>query len=509
MNISERRIMKLYKKISFLFTLVLILVCFQTHALADEGVPEQPKLNWAKAVDARSIQISWTSSSDKDGMYLIYRKSNGKPYSIIDAAPTVSSKKNQYTDSSVIPNQKYTYTVCSVPLENMHDCFIGSRYCTWGEGQAQFTIRWDKYKGKHLINYICFVRNGKTTDTLLVDPQKTTLQYSLDETDRENCEFEVYALTTGGWSSYDKQGVTAKTTINSVSVKNPVLVGNKTVKLTWTKSKRATGYYIYRKAGSEKWKKIQTINGEKTLYGYDDSVKKGTGYQYKVKAFVKIGKKTVTSADSNVTKKVKFSSITKNPSKNLYKSGNPYMKGLSSKEIEAVQKTAKKFYQTYITSDMSSVEKLIAAQAYLAATCVYGTGNKSYTAWGALVYKNKQGYHEATCYGYSYALQALCASMGLECKIVRPDSKAYNPNHMWTIVKIQGNWYIVDPQPNANFGIYSYFLLSGKTYVLITGESYDTKVYSCISKKDYPRTQLEKYASGYKVYRVLKKMKLI
>ena len=63
--------MKLYKKISFLFTLVLILVCFQTHALADEGVPEQPKLNWAKAVDARSIQISWTSSSDKDGMYLI------------------------------------------------------------------------------------------------------------------------------------------------------------------------------------------------------------------------------------------------------------------------------------------------------------------------------------------------------------------------------------------------------------------------------------------------------
>lgn len=501
--------MKLHTKKPWLLLIVfLFLICFQTHVFAEDGLVSQPELKSAKAIDASSIMVKWTGNPKEDGMYVIYRKTPGKPYEILNAMLADSDTQNTYTDSNIVPNLKYTYTVCSVPASSMTYCSKSSSY-RYSDSYTEATFNWDKYTGKDLVAYVCSIIKGKSYYSEVIDKKSTSVKYYLEGTDPGKYEVDVYALTSEGWSSYDKKGVTASTTIKTVSVKKPSLVGNGTVKLTWSKSQGASGYYIYRKSGNGKWKKIQTIDNNTVLYGYDDTVKKGKKYQYKVKAYVSNGTKTVTSKDSNITKKVKYSSVAKNPSKNLYKTGNQYMAGLSSKEIKEVQAAAKKFYQTYITSDMSDVEKVIAAQAYLAATCVYGTGTKYYTAWGAMVYKNKYGYHEATCYGYSYAMQALCASMGIECKVVKPDSKAYNPNHMWTMVKVEKKWYILDPQPNANYGIFSYFLLSGKTYTNLTGESFNTKTYSGISKKDYSRTKLNQYASSYKVYRTLKKMKLI
>lgn len=500
--------MRLQKRAPLFLLALFMLICFQTHVFAADDPGLEPKLNWAKAIDASSITVKWTGISKDSGVYVIYRKTAGKPYEILNAVVAGPDTQNTYTDSTVVPNRKYTYTVCSVPFDSMEMRSQSSSY-RYGDGYIEATFNWDKYKGKDLVGYVCSISKGELHYSELIDKKYTTATYYLEGNIKSEYEVDIYALTNKNWSSYDKKGVSALTTIKKVSVKKPSLVGNGTVKLTWSKSKGATGYYLYRKSGNGKWKKIQTIDSNAVLYGYDDTVKKGQKYQYKVKAYVSDGKKTVTSKDSNITKKVKYSSVAKNPSKNLYKSGNEYMEGLSAKEIKEVQAAAKKFYQTYITSDMSDVEKVIAAQAYLAATCIYGTGTKFYNAWGAMVYKNKNGYHEATCYGYSYAMQALCASMGIECKIVRPDSKAYNPNHMWTMVKVEKKWYILDPQPNANYGIYSYFLLSGKTYTSITGESFNTKVYSGISKQDYSRTKLNKYASGYKVYRVLKKMKLV
>ena len=500
--------MRLQKRNPFLLIVFLIMICFQTHVFAEDDPGSQPELKWAKAVDASNITVKWTGNPQEDEMYVIYRKTAGKPYELLNALIADSDTQNTYTDSKVVPNRKYTYTVCSVPAGSV---IFRSTSCSYRSNgnYTEATFHWNKYEGKDLVAYVCSISKGKMHYSELIDKKYTTVSYYLNDTDTSGYEIDIYALTNKNWSSYDKKGVSASTTIKTVAVKKPSLVGNGTVKISWSKSKGATGYYIYRRNGNGKWQKIQTIDSNAVLYGYDDSVKKGKQYQYKVKAYVSDGKKTVTSKDSNITKKVKYSSVAKNPSKNLYKTDNEYMAGLSAKEIKEVQAAAKKFYQTYITSDMSDVEKVIAAQAYLAATCIYGTGTKSYTAWGAMVYKNKNGYHEATCYGYSYAMQALCSAMGIECKVVRPDSKAYNPNHMWTMVKVEKKWYILDPQPNANYGIYSYFLLSGKTYTNITGESFNTQVYSGISKTDYSRTKLNKYAAGYKVYRILKKMKLV
>lgn len=60
---------------------------------------------------------------------------------------------------------------------------------------------------------------------------------------------------------------------------------NKSVKITWKKSKGASGYYVMRKTENSSWKKIKTVKGgSKTSYT-DKKVKSGTTYCYTVKAY--------------------------------------------------------------------------------------------------------------------------------------------------------------------------------------------------------------------------------
>ena len=60
---------------------------------------------------------------------------------------------------------------------------------------------------------------------------------------------------------------------------------NKSVKITWKKSKGASGYYVMRKTENSSWKKIKTVKGgSKTSYT-DKKVKSGTTYYYTVKAY--------------------------------------------------------------------------------------------------------------------------------------------------------------------------------------------------------------------------------
>ena len=62
---------------------------------------------------------------------------------------------------------------------------------------------------------------------------------------------------------------------------------NKSVKITWKKSKGASGYYVMRKTENSSWKKIKTVKGgSKTSYT-DKKVKSGTTYYYTVKAFIR------------------------------------------------------------------------------------------------------------------------------------------------------------------------------------------------------------------------------
>ena len=79
----------------------------------------------------------------------------------------------------------------------------------------------------------------------------------------------------------------------------------KQVKLTWKRDKQATGYEIYvKKPGSKKFTLAKKITKNKTVSFTAKKLKSKKQYQYKVRAYKKVGKTTYRGAYSAV-KKVK------------------------------------------------------------------------------------------------------------------------------------------------------------------------------------------------------------
>lgn len=109
---------------------------------------------------------------------------------------------------------------------------------------------------------------------------------------------------------------------------------------------------------------------------------------------------------------------------------------------EAINKAIESFTGT-------DYDKVYAAHEYVRSRVKY-IDNGSYlvqTAYGALINK------EAVCEGYAKAYKLLLNAMGIECDVV------INAEHAWNVVKLDGEWYLVDvTNDDTNNGL-MYFLL--------------------------------------------------
>ncbi len=126
-----------------------------------------------------------------------------------------------------------------------------------------------------------------------------------------------------------------------------------------------------------------------------------------------------------------------------------------------------------INKKETEFDKILFIHDYLINTCKYSLKdikgdeniNKSiFTAYGALIEK------EAVCSGYSKAFSLLCYKSGIQSMIVTGKSKGENPqNHMWNMVKCDGEWYHIDVtwddslQIKTNENRYEYFNVDTKT----------------------------------------------
>lgn len=88
-----------------------------------------------------------------------------------------------------------------------------------------------------------------------------------------------------------------KVKLGQGSVKRGYVNASGKVKLDWDQVGGASGYAIYRKNGGT-WKKIKTITSPKTLTYTDASVRKGSTYAYKVRAYKKYKGKIYVGAFS-------------------------------------------------------------------------------------------------------------------------------------------------------------------------------------------------------------------
>ncbi|MGN0643025.1 MAG: transglutaminase domain-containing protein [Huintestinicola sp.] len=121
---------------------------------------------------------------------------------------------------------------------------------------------------------------------------------------------------------------------------------------------------------------------------------------------------------------------------------------------------AKAIFDEYIYEGMSDYEKLKAFHDYLVLNCESSTEDPySDSIYGALVRK------KALCEGYAKAFSYLCNIAGIENMIVTGYTDV---DHMWNMVKVDGNWYHVDvgwdsPDPALaelypDMVLYQYFL---------------------------------------------------
>lgn len=92
---------------------------------------------------------------------------------------------------------------------------------------------------------------------------------------------------------------------------------------------------------------------------------------------------------------------------------------------------------SHFSDGMSDWDKIKYIHDYIALNCKYDeSGKNKYSAYGAII----DG--KAICEGYSKAMAYLCNKAGIESMLVT--GHAGGDEHMWNMVKYNGNWYHID-----------------------------------------------------------------
>lgn len=117
-----------------------------------------------------------------------------------------------------------------------------------------------------------------------------------------------------------------------------------------------------------------------------------------------------------------------------------------SKRVNAMRSVANSFYAT-VPDGLSAFEREVMVHDFLIDHVEYdkdvdtinldNNNPDTYTAYGALVNK------VSVCEGYVRAFQMLINGLGIDCVGVIGESQ--NQMHIWNSVKLDGDWYYVDP----------------------------------------------------------------
>ncbi len=265
--------------------------------------PAKVKLVSAEAT-AKGIKIKWKKTAGSG--YTVYRKDGGKWKTI----GTVSGSKNvTFTDDNVKGKKKYTYTVKAffksgtaktdgkydtkgisqkmVPAKIVPEAVTGKKKgleLTWEPADVS---GYDIYRrtGSGAYKKIATVKSGKTGSYLDKKVKYgTTYRYAV----------RAFFVIDGKkiYGSLYKKGIKAKRVPLT-----PVLAGAQAaeggVTVSWEQAAGAKGYIVYRKTPDTNWKKIAKVSSGKTLSYTDTAAEAGTSFTYTVRAYRKVGGKTV------------------------------------------------------------------------------------------------------------------------------------------------------------------------------------------------------------------------
>lgn len=182
---------------------------------------------------------------------------------------------------------------------------IGSAKITWTESKyAEGYYLAKEYNNSGSYNIIATLPAGTLSYTDTSAPYLGSsctyhiCAYRFDSKDPYNPHQAILSEETNeGYTYTGKVPVPA----NVKAVKN---TGN--IKISWNAVSGATGYKVFRKANGGTFKLVKTISSSSTLSWKDTTVKKGTNYTYKVRAYYKDYYGTVYNSNYSSTVSAKL-----------------------------------------------------------------------------------------------------------------------------------------------------------------------------------------------------------
>lgn len=263
----------------------------------------QPSLKVSKN-GYTSAKLSWSHVGGAEA-YQIYRK-EGASGSYSKIKTIKKEAVTSYQDQNVSPGKTYYYKVRAYVKLNS-----GTKYSSFAsEKTANFAIPktdWVKFSIKTYTSVrlewkqasVSGYQIYRKTDSGKYTKIKTlNAKTSLIFTDKTVLPGHTYAYKVRGYKTISgKNYFSSFTSVKTAAIKmsapklnSASVSGVNKAKLSWKRDSKATGYYIYRST-TEKggYKKVKTINSNKTLNWTDSSIFPGTSYYYKIRSYVKSG----------------------------------------------------------------------------------------------------------------------------------------------------------------------------------------------------------------------------
>lgn len=277
--------------------------------------PSMPGINKKGKV---TVPVSMTGATDamancrlvtgNDSRYII----NSSPFFVLSASIDLGGGKTQWAGllsngvNALKPNSVYYICAQSNGMEKLLDGTALSDVKT-----NTFTAKPEKgklsnctvvisetkylYTGKAIKPYYLEVVEGNSQN------RKTTLREGVHYTVsyKDNIKCGTATITIKGKGSYSGTlKKTFKIYLPKPNIKSVKKSGSSDIKVTWAKTKGASGYEVYKLTGKT-WKKISDT---KSTSFTDKGLKKNTTYQYKIRAYQTVKGKKVYSALSSVKK---------------------------------------------------------------------------------------------------------------------------------------------------------------------------------------------------------------
>ncbi|MDO5136191.1 MAG: hypothetical protein Q4D55_09070, partial [Eubacteriales bacterium] len=260
----------------------------------------------AESRDYNRISLAWNPVANASG-YEIFRKAPGKEYERMAA---VDYKVASWVDKKAKLGVKYSYRIRAFSVLNGEKYYSG--YSPDVSKKAALTapktsvkvyssvsnkVTWTKTSGAQ--GYMIYRRSSGKKWKLLSSVKASGGRSYVDKTPSPGVTYEygVRAYRASGKKTYKSACSSSgkwKTSAARQGVKALKNEG-KGIRVTWTPQKNCDGYYVYRKEGAGKWRRIAMLPKGTAGSYLDNKVNRGKTYTYYVRALVKNGGKLLQS----------------------------------------------------------------------------------------------------------------------------------------------------------------------------------------------------------------------